>query len=355
MSGFASDKKSDTIGYKCPECGAPMEFDPNKGALYCHHCGSAQEIELSDDVIERSFDELFETAEWKGDIKTVQCQNCGAREVLGASEISTTCPFCGSNAVLESHEVDGVKPDTAIPFKIDEKSAKRKCLSWIKARFFSPSKFKRDVKLNSVKGCYCPVWTFDCDTIATYSGRLGKHYVETYHVNGKTFTRTKVRYFNVSGTLSYMFDDIYIKGSEVVNDRFLQKIQPFDMNDYVKYDDKLLAGFAANHYTLDPIDAWHQAESIVKCRFEQMVIARHNADEVSYLNVSLNHRSRSFKYLMLPVYISAVNYNNKLYNQYINGVSGKVSGTVPKSPLKIGLTVFFGAAALAGLFLLLLL
>ncbi len=351
-SEYISDKKSDTIGYKCSECGAPMEYDPNTVSLRCNHCGSIQKIDLSDDVKERDFSELFETHEWRGDIKTVQCQNCGAREVLRGSEISTTCPFCGSNSVLESYEVDGIKPDTAIPFKISEKRARLKCLAWIKARFFSPSKFKKDAKINSVKGCYCPVWTFDCDTVATYSGRLGRHYTETYMVNGKTYTRTKVKYFDVSGSMDKVFDDIYIKGSDVVNDNYLQKIQPFDMNEYVKYDDKLLAGFSANHYTLDPLDAWKQAENRVRQNFQQSIVSRHNADEVVYLHITLTHRSRSFKYLMLPVYISAVNYNNKLYNQYINGVSGKVRGSVPKSPVKIGLTVLLGIALLAGLFLL---
>ena len=62
-SEYISDKKSDTIGYKCSECGAPMEYDPNTVSLRCNHCGSIQKIDLSDDVKERDFSELFETHE----------------------------------------------------------------------------------------------------------------------------------------------------------------------------------------------------------------------------------------------------------------------------------------------------
>ena len=51
-------------------------------------------------------------------------------------------------------------------------------------------------------------------------------------------------------------------------------------------------------------------------------------------------------------YISAVNYKDKLYNQYINGVSGKVAGSVPKSIVKIGLMVLLGIAAIVGIYLL---
>ena len=166
-------------------------------------------------------------------------------------------------------------------------------------------------------------------------------------------TRTKTRYFNVSGRLSKNYNDIYVKGSEVVNDKYLQRIQPFDMNDYVKYDDKLLAGFEANHYTIQPIDAWRQAEEMIKASCQSEIVASYGADVVVYLNLSFTHHSKSFKYLLLPVYISATNYKNKLYNQYVNGVNGKVTGHVPKSPLKITLTCLLGVAVLAGLVLLL--
>ena len=344
---------SQSIGYKCPGCGATLEFDPQSQMLKCAHCGTESKIDFDTQITERSFEEIFNCQQWTGDVKIIQCQNCGAKEVLEKTEISSSCPFCGSPSVLEVDELAGIKPDTAIPFKMSKQTATQKCLKWLKSRLFAPSQFKKDVKIKSLKGCYLPTWTFDCQTTVFYEGRLGKRYTETYVVNGKTMTRTKVRYFNVSGRLDKSYNDIYVKGSEAVDEKFLQRIQPFDMNDYVKYDDKLLAGFEANHYTIQPIDAWHQAEDMIKNACYHEIVARYGADEVSYLNLNLVHNQQSFKYLLLPVYISATNYKNKLYNQYVNGVTGKVSGRVPKSPLKISLAVLLGTALFAGLLLLL--
>ena len=344
---------SEVIGYKCEGCGAPVEFDPQSQSLKCSHCGSQKRIDFDQNVTERSFEELFDCQKWTGGIKVVQCQNCGAKEVFDQNEISSSCPFCGSPAVLEVNELAGIKPDTAIPFKMSKQTATQKCIKWLKSRVFAPSQFKKNLKINSLKGCYLPTWTFDCNTEVFYHGRLGKRYTETYVVNGKTMTRTKIRYFNVSGVLHKNYNDIYVKGSEVVDDKFLQRIQPFDMNNYVKYDDKLLAGFEANHYTIQPIDAWHQAEEMIKqyCRGE--ILLQYDADEVSYLNINLVHSQKSFKYLLLPVYISATNYKNKLYNQYVNGVSGKISGKTPKSPLKIAFASLLGVALFAGILFLL--
>ena len=347
------ENTSQAIGYKCQGCGASAEFDPQTQSLKCAHCGCQTKIEFDTHVKERSFEEIFDCTSWSKGVKVIQCQNCGAKEVLSDNEISSSCPFCGSPSVLETHELAGIKPDTAIPFKTSKQTASQNCLRWLKSRLFAPSQFKKDVTIKSLKGCYLPTWTFDCNTDVFYSGRLGKRYTETYVVNGKTMTRTKIRYFDVSGCLHKRYDDIYIKGSNVVDDKHLQRIQPFDMHDYVKYDDKLLAGFEANHYTIQPIDAWNQAQQMIKNACYHEVISRYSADEVVFLDFNMVHKQKSFKYLLLPVYISATNYKNKLYNQYVNGVTGKVSGNVPKSPLKIASAVLLGLASFVGLLFLL--
>lgn len=347
-----SRQNAATTGYKCPSCGAPMKFDPAKQGLTCEYCGTSQAVVFDDDVAERSFDELFSTDPWTGEIKTIRCDNCGAVQVLDEHEIATVCPFCGSASVLETHEVQGIKPDTAIPFKINKETATQRCLKWLKSRVFAPSKFKKEAKLNEVRGCYVPVWTFDCDTVADYYGQLGEHYTETYYVDGKQHTVTKTRYFFVSGTMDNFFDDIYVKGSTAVNESYLKKIQPFPAEEYVKYDDKMLAGYSANHYDIDPLVAWQTAEQQVQRYFENAIVARYNADEVVFLDVRLTHRNRSFKYLMVPLYISVEQYKDKTYSQYVNGVHGKTHGSAPISPVKVGLTALGVAAVIAGIILL---
>ena len=347
------DEKSESLHYKCPSCGAALTFDPEKQALVCEHCGTEQKIEFDSDVKERSFEELFSAEGWKGDVKVIQCQNCGVREVLQKNQISATCPFCGSASVVEKDEMPGVKPDTVIPFKIDEEVAKKSCIKWLKGRFFSPSAFKKNIKLNGLKGCYVPVWTFDSDCLASYSGRLGRTRTRTVVINGKTTTQTYVEYFYVSGQMDGFYNDIYVSGSSSVNQKFVGKVQPFDINEYVRYDDKFLAGFMANHYDVQPLDAWKNAEQRIRNDFQTRIMNRYGASHVDFLDIKLSHVSKSFKYLMLPLYISAVKYKNKVYNQYTNGQTGKVAGKAPLSWLKIGLVSLLGIAAIVALYLLL--
>ena len=131
------------------------------------------------------------------------------------------------------------------------------------------------------------------------------------------------------------------------------KVQPFDINEYVRYDDKFLAGFMANHYDVQPLDAWKNAEQRIRNDFQTRIMNRYGASHVDFLDIKLSHVSKSFKYLMLPLYISAVKYKNKVYNQYTNGQTGKVAGKAPLSWLKIGLVSLLGIAAIVALYLLL--
>jgi len=344
--GFKENTAADVHSYKCPSCGAQMEFSPENQALICPHCKTQAAVQFSSNVTERDFAELY-NQRWSGnDVKIVKCENCGAEETLAKKEISTRCPFCGSNTVLKQSEMSGVKPDTVIPFKITKETAIQKCLKWLGSKFFSPKKFKRDLSINTVDGVYNPIWTFDSNTRTNYSGVLGKRVTTTVVVNGKTQTKTEMKWFPVRGTIDCAFDDIYIPASERMNEKLIDKLKPYDQRTYVKYNDGMLAGFAAANYTVQPLDAWKKAEQRMYNHIRQLIIRKHNADAVQSLNMQVNHLKKSFKYLMLPVYVAATYYKEKLYNLYVNGVHGKVAGKAPVSAAKVLLTIAIPLAIL---------
>ena len=60
----------------------------------------------------------------------------------------------------------------------------------------------------------------------------------------------------------------------------------------------------------------------------------------------------TYKYLMLPVYISSFTYKDKVYQFMVNGQSGKVGGKSPVSALKVALTILIIVAVIVVLYLL---
>ena len=61
----------------------------------------------------------------------------------------------------------------------------------------------------------------------------------------------------------------------------------------------------------------------------------------------LFHEGRSFKYMLVPFYVSAVRWNKKIYKQIIKGTGEqKVRGKTPLSPIRIGIAVLLGLGLL---------
>ena len=66
---------------------------------------------------------------------------------------------------------------------------------------------------------------------------------------------------------------------------------------------------------------------------------QYNADHVRNLSLNTNFSDITYKYLLLPIWISTFKYNDKVYQFMVNGQTGKVSGKTPISIPKVILTV----------------
>ena len=355
MSG-ANKKIQKAFQRKCPNCGAPLRFDPTSGKLACSHCKSLVDFEQSKDVKERDFAEMYDFTPWKEDeVSAYRCANCGATSVLHRTALATTCPFCGSPVVLDEKATGLVRPDSLVPFELSEKDAATQLAAWKKKKVYAPNKFRHHTSAKSIKGVFTPVWTFDAETVSKYSGTLGKHKTRTVRRNGKTYTETYTDWFHVSGTMPALFDDVMIAGSSNVDNKYFNEVKRIDKNKYAVYSDEYLAGYVADNYSVPPESAYNAAKKIMDGAIRDKIIRKYNADVVGSLDVRTTEISRSFKYMLFPLYVAATKFKGKVYNQFVSGFwsnrekqQAHVSGTFPKSGWKILWTVLAALAAVAG-------
>lgn len=346
--------KVGTHSVKCSNCGSNMVFDPNTQKLYCPHCDSVKEFNTDTHTKELDLATAFSKGKkWESD-KTVvfKCENCGAKVVLNAGETAKNCPFCGTAHVQKTDELAGLKPNGVLPFLFDAVKAAEYCKAWVKKRLFAPSKFKRTLVPENVHGVYLPVFTFDSYTTSTYVGRLGKTHTKTVGSGKNQRQVTYTEWFNVSGTYYEDFDDVLISAENRVGQKNLNKIAPFDTNNGKAYEERYLLGFMAYRYDRDLTDCWGDAKSVMDARIRSGILSQYSYDKVDYLNVSTSHERVTFKYVMTPVYVGNYSYKTKVYNFYVNGTSGKVTGKTPKSFWRIAFAVLCGlivAAAIGAL------
>lgn len=335
-------KRADAEDYSCPQCGAPISYNPSTCKLECSYCGFTQEINGMKSDEEFAFEDADKNANslWGSETKVIKCENCGAENVVSHDTMSSTCPFCGSNQVIDTNELVGMKPNRVIPFRINKDFARDTYSKWVKKRFFSPRPVKKQRIKVIISGVYLPIWTFDTDTFTKYDGWLGKNYTVTVGSGKNRHTEVRTRWFRISGTSEVSFDDIVVNAGVHVNQAEINRISPFSTNDSYVYEKKYLVGFMAEHYKVKLTTAWDNAKTIAAPTIKRKILSNYSYDVVGKIDMKTNYNNIKYKYVLVPVWIGTYKYKNKLYRFLVNGETGKLAGRAPTSALKICILVF---------------
>lgn len=347
-------KETQTQISKCASCGANMLYDTETRGLKCPYCGSEVKLDFDNICREIDFSKLFDKqiTDWGGETHIFRCNNCGAREVLLKTEIAKKCSFCGTTNVVESKEVSGLRPNAVLPFLISKEKASENVIRWAKKKLFAPKKFKKSVNPEEIAGNYSPAFTFDSDTTSPYRGELGEYYYVTVRVNGKPTRQRRIRWFWIGGVHEACFDDILIQASSSVNQKTVVRLQPFDTNNAQEYASSFLQGFTATQYAKDGKACWNDAKNEMSARIKRQILSKYKYDVVKSFSFTTDYSNVTFKYLLLPIYVGHCSYAQKLYNFFVNGQSGKVTGKTPVSVIKVGIAVLAAIAVIVLLILL---
>lgn len=331
---------------KCPRCGGVMDFDPGSGHLRCPYCEYEEEIKVKKDAPATAEELDFNSAEftankdWGVATKAILCKACGAESIYDTMQTSAVCPFCGSNQVMEANTEDTIAPGGVIPFQITDKKASELFHTWIGRKWFCPKLAKESAKPDRFTGIYLPYWTFDTQTFSTYTGQYGIDHTKK-DKNGNTHTETE--WHNTTGSYNEFIDDELVLASTKHDMSILRKIEPFDTAKNKTYSPEYLAGFVAERYSTGLNDAWSLARKSIDEKLKRHVgdkiVSDNHADRSR--NVVLNTRFNdiTYKYLLLPIWISNFKYNDTVYQFMVNGQTGKISGKTPISAPKVVLTV----------------
>jgi predicted RNA-binding Zn-ribbon protein involved in translation (DUF1610 family) len=287
---------------------------------------------------------------WGTDTRSFKCSSCSATITAEPSVTATVCPFCGSHHVLAQEQSTRViKPESLLPFQVDQKTAITKFRTWLGRGWFRPNEVKR-IAQNAearVQGIYVPFWTFDAQTFSRWQAEAGYYYYVTERytvtVNGKRETRTrkvqKVRWQHASGKHDEFFDDVLVFATRSVNEKILQRIYPFDTAKLIPYQPQYLSGWRAEEYQIGLEEGWEMGQAIIKDRLHSACAREVPGDTHRNLRVQTRFQDITFKHTLLPVWIASYRYNNKVYNFMVNGQTGKVQGEAPISWWKVLLTV----------------
>ena len=341
---------------KCPQCGATITFNPERGMLYCEYCGYTREVPIGNTAA--AGEELdFESAQhtesfnWGEQKKEVQCKQCGAVSIYDALETAAVCPFCGSTSVMPAATSNTIAPGAVCLFEITKEQASANFSKWLKKKLFAPRKAKLSAMPDAFNGVYLPYWTFDALTHSQFTARAGYDSTEKDD-NGRSSTTTDWK--RVHGEYEEFFDDVTVVASKRHEGSGVKDCEPFNFSKLVPYTPEALAGFVAERYSIGLKEGWEMAQQTINSRLKdhiaKFIKKRWNADRTDKLKFLTSYSNITYKYLLVPTWISSFKYKNKTYQFVVNGQTGKVGGKYPLSVFR--LIVFW--TLLIGIFALLL-
>lgn len=341
--------------YRCPNCGAALSYNAEKGNFACLFCDSTfaeadlqaqldkADVTTDEDAASAAPDEFVENA------ALYTCPSCGAGIICGELETSVQCHFCHTPVVLAGKLTGEYKPSLILPFSTTSKEAEEMFAKHVKGKFLLPRGFKENAKLTKISALYVPYWlksgvydvgiTADCTTVKHWrSGNT--HYENT-------------KYYDVFRHASITFVRVPCDGSRRIEDDLLRAIEPFDYKAVRPFSMAYLSGCAAERYDVP----FEEAEKILNERIDEAITAtlmkdlkaQYNSVNITQTNymgeVAEAEQSKTAVYALLPVWFLNYQYKGKDYPFVMNGQTGSSFIKLPRSRLR---SFLFGLATIGG-------
>ena len=276
-------------------------------------------VEELDSTSVESLEGRAETVE----AEQVKCGKCGAEEVLQGSHFAARCSFCGSAIVSKSYAGRRIEPRSIVPFQLDARAAHAAFRDWLRWRWLAPMDLKRYARTDaSLAGVYLPFWTYDCETVSQYRGQRGTR-------RDKTTTWT-----SVSGRIGHFHDDVLVPASHSLPASIGGALARWDTAALVPYKPELVERLPCRGTSSGSRSRPGGARDDRR-RDPQPIQRDIRRDAQRIDSVQTRYGRFTFKHVLLPTWVSAYRYRDKVYRFVVNGQTGRTSGESPLSWWKV--------------------
>lgn len=324
--------------YKCPSCGAAMEFDSKTQKMKCSYCLTTMEIDAFQKLQQEEDPGSEEgiswsaggTGQWKegetAGMRIYVCQSCGGEIVAEETTGATACPFCGNRVVMKEQFSGDLRPDYIIPFKLDKKAAKAAYQKHLQGKAFLPAIFKKENHIDEIKGVYVPFWLFEADAQANihYRGEKLRSWMQG------DLEYTECEFYEIQRSGSIHFQNIPVDGSKKMDDALMESIEPYQFSEAVPFETAYLSGYLADRYDVEMEKCFVRANNRIR-RSTESSFERTVEGYASLRKEKSNVRvtNARYWYALYPVWILNTKWRGKKYVFAMNGQTGKMVGDLP--------------------------
>lgn len=312
---------------KCPGCAAILKFNPKEQCWKCEYCGqnyTLEQLQKHNNASNLKYQEnkTIKTEE----VDSYHCKNCGATIVADTHTTATFCVYCGNTAILKEKIQNNRMPDLIIPFNSTKEDAVSAFKKISKGRPLMPKFFNKQENIEKIKGIYIPFWIYSLNVSG--NAQLKGEKVKRWSIGDTTYVKTDI--YNMLREGSMNFNRVPVDGSTRFTDDIMNTIEPFDYKGLKEYNHAYLSGFFAEKYDVETSDAYKIALSRINQSIRETLLEScKEFSRVSLENNNITPKSVKEEYILLPVWMVNVKYNNKMYLFAMNGQTKEFVGNIP--------------------------
>jgi hypothetical protein len=261
--------------------------------------------------------------------------------VFDPARVGQRCEFCGSPTLVDYNAIKSpIRPQGVLPFQIDAGRVRDAMRTWWRGKWLAPSRLASSALVDTLKSLYIPYWTFDAHTRCPWQAEAGYYYFVTVpgrDAKGRSVMRQerRVRWEPAAGVVEHFFDDDPVPGTQGLPLDLQRQVEPFPTGDAKPYDTGFLSGHVVEHYQVVLFDAARRSQEQMHAALERLCAQQIPGDTFRNLQIFPTLDRRTFKHVLVPVWVMAYTYGAKPYQVIVNGTTGVIAGRYPYSAWKI--------------------
>lgn len=322
--------------YRCEQCGAGVGFEVAAGAVACTFCGHVAQSAVSQ-VGTGAAQEVFTDAAisvaeqtWELHRKELHCESCGVDIQIEEGALTAQCGFCGSGQVLVREGlVSGLRPHAVVPFKVEGQALRERIDAWLQRGWMHPADLRKSASVERFVGVYVPWWTFSARIESTWKAQVGVKKTKRVYVDGEWHTKTVIEWQWWDGEAESVLSDWLVLGTSRIAANLAERIREYDLDELVEYTPDVLAGWQAQAFDRGLMEAWDLGRAAMRTRARADCRRAIHKDKVRHLSVTADFEEERWRYVLLPVHLTAYAYNGETFHVLVNGQTGALAGQKP--------------------------
>lgn len=255
-----------------------------------------------------------------------ECSGCGASMSFDARAGSLRCPFCASLDMVPQKDAKILAPKQVVAFRLGREEAVAAMRQWLGRGFFRPGNLSQQAAVVQMQAVYVPYWVFQAKTHTYWTADTSQRPAGA-----------QGDWYPLSGDHRGSYSNLLIGASGALSPGETARICPFDLTEGVSPEAVDLENVTVEQFSVPRKYARPLARSGLEQLEAQACDEKYVPGRSRNVHVNVRIDALSSEPVLLPVWIMAYRYKDRLYRFLVNGQSGRATGRAPLSWLKIAI------------------